>query len=354
MTGALSVVELDVDDAAWRQIVDTATGSSPFHHPRLVRAAASSTGCRSVVLGARRGTELAGGIAAVVSPGGSVLPRSLAAFNGPLVAAMPGAHPRARHRHESTVAGALLDELVRRHPRVSLRMRPGTVDIRGLVERGWVPSLSFTYHLDLSDLSLAWRRVDDNRRRLVRRAEHLGYEVREVSAADADGRLVDRVARLHAQQQASYGTPVELDRAGWRVALASLLGSRVARLFATADPRGDLVAFVLVSASVPSAAVLASGAERSALDDGAAALLRWEVFRQVSGDGVRVLDLNGARSGPHGRFKASFGGELVERWELRSPEQTTVPTWGSIVRRAATGVRSDVRRLRTLRQERSW
>lgn len=128
-----------------------------------------------------------------------------------------------------------------------------------------------------------------------------------------------------------------------------LLGSRAARLFVIDDGRGGPVAaFVLVTSSVPSAAVLASGADRSRLDDGAAASLRWEVIRRLSGDGVDVLDLNGARTGPHGRFKSSFGGELAERWELRPP--AVAPTWRSIPRRALRQVRDDVRSIRGTRR----
>lgn len=342
----LTVTDLDIDDAAWRRIVETATGTSPFHEPRLVQAAASLTGCQLVALGAWRESLMVGGIAAVVSPGGAVLPRSLAAYNGPLIAPIAGASPQTRHRHEAAIAGALLDELTRRHPRCSLRMRPNTFDIRKLMDHGWTASQSFTYHLDIRDLDTTWSRIATNRRRLVRRAEQRAFEVREVHDVTPD--LVDLVARLHDEQQGSYGANVDLDAAGWRLALPALVALSSGRLFVTVDAGGGLAAFVLVSGSAPSAAVLASGAARSTLDDGAAALLRWEVIRRLSADGVEVLDLNGARSGPHGRFKASFGGELAERWELRSPEP--VPSWWSIPRRAVGRVRSDVRQIRQVRQ----
>lgn len=339
------VADLDVEDPAWSRIVATAEGTSSFHHPTLVRAAASSTGCRAVALGARRGTELVGGLVAIATPHGVILPRSLAAYNGPLIAPIPDAHPRVRYHHESAIAGALLDELVRRHPDASLRLRPGTFDVRGVVAAGWTSTMSFTYVLDVRDLELAWHRMSPNRRRLVRRAEQRGIRVREVTVATPA--VIDRVSDLHVEQQASYGAAVDLDPDGWRSALPMLLDSGVARLF-VADDADRIAAFVVVTASTPSAAVLASGADRSRLDDGVAALLRWEAFRVLAADGVDALDLNGARTGPHGRFKSSFGGELVERWELRSPRPA--PRWRTIPRRAARQVRDDIRTIRESRR----
>lgn len=339
----LDVSDLDIDDHDWARVVAMARGTSPFHQPALVRAAAASSGCRVVALGARRGTELVGGVAAIVTPSGSILPRSMAAYNGPLIAPIAGAHPRARHRHESAIAGALLEELLRRHPLTSLRMRPGTFDIRWAIDRGWVSSMSFTYLLEIGDVTSAWQRMSPDRRRLVRRAESRGLRVRE--CIDAPPELVGRMSELHALQQGTYGAALDLDRVGWRTAVPMLLGSRAARLFVVETPAGGLVsAFLIVTASRPSAAVLVSGADPAGLDDGAATLLRWDVIRRLSADGVEVLDLNGARTGVHGRFKSSFGGELAERWELRPPVDTA--TWRTIPRRALRQVRSDIRSIR--------
>lgn len=342
MTASPVVDDMDVEDPAWQAIVDRAAGSSTFHDPRLVRAAAARSECRLVALGAWRGSSLVGGIACVGVDSGAVMARSLAAYNGPLVAPLPGANPTTRHRHESEIGAAILEELLRRQRQVSLRMRPGTIDIRSLLDRGWTASMSFTYHLAIDDLAVTWQRISTNRRRLVRRAQQRGMDVREV--CEPTPPVIDRIAELHAEQQAGYGIGVDLDHQGWRRALPMLLGSGAGRLFVAVDRDDCIVAFVLTSASSPDGAVLASGAAGAALDDGVAALVRWEMIRRLSADGVRTLDLNGARSGPHGRFKTSFGGELVERWELRSPDP--VPTWRSIPRRAAVQARNDLRAIK--------
>jgi hypothetical protein len=210
------------------------------------------------------------------------------------------------------------------------------------MESGWTLSASFTYHLDLTDLDLAWRRMDANRRRLIRRAAQRGLGVREVH--EPSSMLVEHLARLHAEQQASYGAAVDLEAAAWPLAVSMLLSSAAARLFVVDDPSGQVVGFGLVTSSIPTAAMMLSGADLSRLDDGAAALLRWEMVVRLATDGVNELDLNGARTGPHGRFKASFGGELVERWELSPPPAAT---WQSLPRRLARHLRNEVRATRS-------
>jgi hypothetical protein len=88
-----------------------------------------------------------------------------------------------------------------------------------------------------------------------------------------------------------------------------------------------VVAFQLTAAPDPVASAATSGGARVAanlltgacpehLDSGVNGLLRWQIFKLLGGVGFREFDLNGARPGAVGRFKASFGGKLVERWEL--------------------------------------
>lgn len=347
-SGPLVVDDLDPTDARWGRLVETARGATPYHHPTLVRAAASDTGLRLATSGAWRGDELVGVLAVVVRPEGYVRPRALAAYNAPVVAPSASAAPLVRRREESTVVQALLAALVRRHPTVSMRMVPGDFEVLGLIAQGWTVKVAFTYHVDISDPVLAWRRIDENRRRLIRRGERRGVVVREIGQAPAE--VVEWVMALNNEQHDHYepGHSV-LDPEGWRSMLPELLATGVARLFAAESSSGEPVAFALMSASAPLSVMLASGASRAHLDDGATALLRWRVMQQLGAEGVGSIDLAGARSGPSGRFKASFGGQLVERWELRSPPAR--PTWRTIPRRAAHQVRADLREIRADRRE---
>ena len=339
---ALVIDDLDPDDPAWRKLTTSAVGATPVHDPLITRVAALTSDCRWSGLGAWRDGQLVGGVAVVVDGGGEVWPRSLAPYNSPLVLPMPESRPLTRHRHEAMVAGALLDELVRRHGFVKLRMRPRSFDVRRIVESGWDLTSTFTYEVAVADLDIAWRNIDDNRRRLIRRAERQGCVVHEHSQYSTA--LVEEIDRLHLMMRDGYRTSTDLDAEAWEEALQLLLHADLARVFTVSDPEGVSVAFMLVTCTGSVATVLATGADPGQLDSGAGALLRWRMFCSLSAVGVERVDLNGARLGPEGRFKASFGGELVDRWEVTAPQGSGSPGTpsGPAVGGLRTGLRTAV------------
>lgn len=314
---SLEIGDLDPDDQAWRQLTMSSLGATPVHNPVISQVAALTPGCRWSGLGAWRDGQLVGGVAVVANEHGDVWPRSLAPYNSPLIMSVSGARSSTRYRHESEVAGALLDELGKRHQFVSLRLRPQSIDVRKIIESGWKLTSTFTYEINVVDLTEAWRNIDDNRRRLIRRAERLGCTVGEVSRYSTA--LVEEVNRLHRMMRDGYSTSTDLDEQGWHRALKSYFDAGIVRLLNVSAPDGDVVAFVIVTNTRPVSTLLATGADPTRLDSGAGALLRWRMLCALSSDGVEVVDMNGARIGPEGRFKASFGGELVDRWELSSP-----------------------------------
>jgi hypothetical protein len=333
---SLVIGDLDPDDPAWRRLVSSALGATPVHDPLISQVAALAPGCQWSALGVWRDGQLVGGVAVVSNEHGDVWPQSLAPYNSPLIAPLPGALPATRYRHESAVAGALLGELATRHRFVSLRLRPRSIDVRKIVESGWKLTTTFTYEIDVVDLERAWRNIDDNRRRLIRRAERLGCTVREASGYSVG--LVEEVNRLHRMMRDGYRTSTDLDEQGWHQALQLYFEAGLARLLTVSDAGGDVVAFVLTTNTRPVSTLLATGADPSRLDSGAGALLRWRMLCELSSGGVETVDLNGARIGPEGRFKASFGGELVDRWELSTPAGSFPSGTSGTRLRSATGV----------------
>lgn len=319
---SLVIGDLALDDPAWRGLTASAVGATPVHDPLISRVAALTPGCEWSALGAWRDGQLVGGIAVVANDQGEVWPRSLAPYNSPLIMSMPEAKPSTRYRHESEIAGALLEELATRYQFVALRMRPRSIDVRKIVASGWKLTTTFTYEIAISDLDRAWSNIDDNRRRLIRRAEREGCIVLESRGFSYS--LVEEVNRLHLMMRDGYGTSTDLDEGGWQNALQLLFDAGLLRLFTVFDNDGIAAAFVLLTNSRPGATLLATGADPSRLDSGAGALLRWRMFCDLSADGVEVVDMNGARIGPEGRFKASFGGDLVDRWELTSPHASSM------------------------------
>jgi hypothetical protein len=319
---AISIGPLAVGDPAWRALVNDGIGATPFHQPDLVVAVGAATRRQSRGVGAWFGGELVGGVVTLMPVGGAPSPLSAAAYNGPVLAVPSAWAPQptrqsARDRWSSTVIDGLLEAVVDIHPHAMLRMVPMAGDVRASIAAGWRYEPTFTFVLDIADTDRVWAGMDRNRRRLVRRAEELGYQITEEQVAtDA---AVAEVTRLHRNQQAGYGLSGEFDEPGWSVLLTRLLASGAGRLFMARTPAGEAVAFQLLTTMGSSAANLMTGTDAAHLPTGVNGLLRWEVCTVLSSEGLVQLDLNGAKPGESGRFKASFGGHLVERWDAMVP-----------------------------------
>lgn len=324
----LTIERLAIEDRCWRDLVENGIGSTPFHNPAVVSVVAAAMEREAQGWGAWQDGKLIGGLVVLSSPRVRLTPVSAAAYNGPVLLPSPAKSVSSRDRHTSAVISALCGAVRAAHSRVELRMVPRAADVRELIAGGWMLRPTFTYRLAIDDIARAWAAVEHNRRRLIRRAETLGYTVAEVRGdsvrPDAntqryDPSFADAISRLNRVQQGGYGLPADLDLPGWRLLLERLLGCGAARLFVACCPRGELVAFQLVTAQAGVAANLLTGSCPEHRDSGVNGWLRWRVCEVLHREGIRQLDLNGARPGASGRFKASFGGDLIERWELSFP-----------------------------------
>lgn len=382
----LTVRRLAIDDAKWRRIVSSSPHATPFHHPDVVTSVAAAMRREAKGWGAWLDGELVGGIFVLHSPRVRLTPVSAAAYNGPLLGHSPARVQSSNDRHSSDVITALCEAVRSEHSPIELRMAPGTADVRALVAAGWQLRPSFTYRVDISDLRQAWEAIDTNRKRLIRRAERLGYGISELTGPGVTGSqandpcakdpsanepsgtskcqpsesfvgqtigeagiqieayddsVASDVERLHRLQGRGYGLPGDVDLKGWRELLRRTLGQGTVRLFVAKSREGQVVAFQLTAAPDPVASAATSGGAHVAanlltgacpkhLDSGVNGLLRWRVFACLGEAGFREFDLNGARPGEAGRFKASFGGKLIERWELIHGGQ---PSHGRVLRR---------------------
>jgi hypothetical protein len=331
-TPGLHIVSATPHDPVWAAVTAACPWTTAYQYPGPLTAAATPDGFRPVVFIARVDDVPVGGIAAVADDRRQVFPRSAAAYNGPLV--VPDA---ALHRgiDDDVVAQRLVEHLAAHLRHTHLRLAPGSFDVRPLVADGWQPTFTFTWHVDVHDADTAWRGFDADRRRLVRRAERLGYTYERLTdlQADTGARTVDRLAALHTGQQARYGIGPDIAGDGWRVLLPELVRSGDVEVHVARSADGEIAAFVALAPAHGrnatgnatsndtggTAAIVASGADPATIDDGPTSLVRWHLIRHLAALGTAHLDLNGARPGPVGRFKASFGGRLVERWELVAP-----------------------------------
>ena len=225
-----------------------------------------------------------------------------------------------------------------------IRLPSNELDVRTTMASGWRLSTTFTYVVDIGDLAATWHGFDHDRRRLIRRAERLGYHVTE-STDPSELTDNESLARLHRDQAETLGGRDDLDARRSQVLVPRLIDEGAARLFFAYDRAGTPVAAQLVAVdrrrmvSASRVVNLVTGVDRHHRDSGVNGLLRWEVMRAMHDDGVDVFDLNGARIGPTGRFKASFGGRLEPVWMLSIDDHASIGRLlGAVAYRIRTGI----------------
>jgi hypothetical protein len=345
----LSIRSLDPSDPAWNRLTLTGDGRTAFHCPSLVRAVAEAYGHRLTGFGAFNGSTMVGGIVVGDASTGHLRPLPMAAINGPLVHPSTSRHQSSRDRHSSRVIAALLQSVGGQRG-AFVRMLPSTGDIREALATGWQATPTFTYEMELHQLKQTWDAMDGDRRRLVRRAERLGYHVTERRSGDGDSaHVVNELIRLHIAQQSFYGPVTPPIREAMRQIVDDLLASGCGRLFIARDADGSAVAMQFVVVWADHAANLFTGSSRSDADRGANTLLRWKAASHLHDDGVVRIDLNGARPGPAGRFKASLGADLVPRWDLHQPDRRPV----ALLQRATARARQELKSSWSRREVRS-
>lgn len=324
---SFSIRSLEPTAPEWRELAATGSGATSYHNPDLVVAASTAFGKENLGWGVWGGGELLGGLLMQRRAGGAIGPSPVVPFNGPVIRPSSSPYRSVRDRHDSRVLASLFDAVSSEAPTSRIRMSTEISDIREALSRGWAVGSSFSYVMDISDLESTWKEMDPNRRRLIRRAESNGYVVTSLSSLGPDpDRLVAEMIELQRRQMSPYGERPRANVSTWRTLCEGVIGTGSGRLFVACSPDGSPVAFQLTAVWRDLAGNMITGSDPEHAALGANSLLRWRVCELLHAEGVSRIDLNGARSGEAGRFKASLGAEISERWDLWRPDGVPLRT----------------------------
>jgi hypothetical protein len=304
---------IDVLDAAgyaeWDALVASSPHGSPYATTAYLDALCAATGGSYRVLVARKGDDLAGGIALYEDPtanGRRAAPRPLLFYNGVVLREHPTKYPSQRTSRllETTTA---LERAIRESgpPRIALRHRHPFHDVRAFVAGGWTARPGYTYVVDLGDMKAAWERVEQNLRRLVNRCGAQGM----LFTDDDD---FDSYYRMHEAQAERKGTDRYLAHAGFRAWFDTLRAAGLCRLFHARLPTGESIsAQIVLTGTHRVTHSVTAAADAAHLNSGASAFLRWKVFERLAEMGYAANDLTDAALNPVTHFKSQLGGELV-------------------------------------------
>jgi hypothetical protein len=306
----------------WSGLVRESPEGSIYSMPEYLDVLCAATGGRFRVLAVERGGELLGGAALYEERsrlGPVVGPRLLLTYNGVVSAHCDSQYPsQCTGRYLETLAALLPALAGAGYARLTLKCRAPFADARPFLQAGWFVRPSYTYVVHLADLDAAWKRVEQNLRRLVKRCEQEGLAITE----DQD---FDSYYRMHRSIHERKGMKLYLPERRFRAYVESLQSRGLGRLFHARLATGRSVAAQLVlTGGHPVTHTVTAASDPEFLRLGASAFLRWKVFGELARGGFEGNDLTDASLNAVTHFKAQLGGDLEMCLVLKRPDPPKV------------------------------
>lgn len=311
--------------ADWAAFVEQSPSGSIYSTPAYLEALSAVTGGRFEVLAVEKGDQIVGGVALYEedTPGGvRVSPRLLLYYNSPVLVGLDSRHPY-RETSEHLKVLTELESWLRSagYGRLSLKCVPGLSDLRPMISGGWAVRPTWSYVVPVSDIDATWDRIEQNLRRLVRRAGKEGIVVSE----DDD---FQSFFRLHASTMVRKNHRTYLPRDRFERYFRLLHEQGLATLFHARMPDGAAAASALVLLGRhPVSHTVSAAADATLQGLGTNALLRWESFKALHERGFAGVDLTDASLNAVTRFKAQLGGDLVMSLEIDAPRSARFRAW---------------------------
>jgi Acetyltransferase (GNAT) domain len=292
----------------WQALVEGSPQGSVYANPAYLDALCEATGATFRILVARRDDELVGGVALYERRAGAgvrVAPRTLLYYNCIVLREPATKYPSvqtARLLEASTALEAAL--AAAGYERIVLKNHSSFSDARVFMAQGWSVRPGYSYVVPIDDLALAWDRVEQNLRRLVKRCTNDGLQLTE----DDD---FDSFWRMHAATTERKGTDLYLPEPAFKRFFTRLHGLGLCRLYHARLPSGQSISAQLVLLGKHAVSHTASAAADAAhLKMGATAFLRWKVFEALAEMGYAANDLTDAALNSVAHFKSQLGGTL--------------------------------------------
>ena len=309
MSAALTTHLLEESEYdAWNALVADSPQGSVYSTPGYLSALCEAAGGNFRILAAKRGEELAGGVAIYERPAGTglrVTPRPLLYYNGLVLRRHTTKYPSQTTSRILEISFALEDALSSAgYEGIVLKNRSSFTDARAFMSKGWSARPGYSYVVPIGDLAAAWGRVEQNLRRLVNRCANEGVQLTE----DDD---FDSFYRMHLATSERKGAPLYLPQPAFQRFFTTLRASGLCRLYHARLPQGQSISAQLVLLGpYPVSHSVSAATDPEYMNTGATPFLRWKVFEALSALGYVANDLTDAALNPVAHFKSQLGGSL--------------------------------------------
>ena len=311
----------DADYDAWNSFVAKSPYGSIYSTTDYLDILCGAACGKFKIIAAMRGDDIAGGIGLYENKsrfGTFVSTRLLLYYNGLVLQDYDTKYPSQRTSRHLQILAALEEALSKAcYASLQLKSRSYFYDARIFLLNGWNARLTYTYVVNLNDISAAWNRIEQNLRRLIKRCMEQGMQF-------SDDDDFESLYKLHAQTHERKGSPLYLPHDKFKQYFEQLKKKNLCRLYHARLPNGQAIASQLVLLGEhPVSHSVCAGTDEEFLNSGASVFLRWKVFENLSELGYNANDLTDAALNPVTRFKSQLGADLQACLMLSRPDAMT-------------------------------
>jgi hypothetical protein len=287
---------------AWNEFVKASPQGTLFHTSKWLR----TSGLPFRIYGCFKDDSLVGGMVV------EVLGHQIAGHthHSPyLGVVLPPPSPKylTTLTYHKNILVALANYVYGQFRELSCRMSPQVIDLQPFIWARYATSIRYTYRIELSDLDVAWRNMEDKRRNDIRKAERDGVTVESGGTMKDVLSLVEMSFERH-QEKVHF--------AEMAIRREKVLGADdQCRCFVAKDGAGQAIAGAFMVWDTKSAYYLLGGYDPKSSHRGAGALAIWAAIRHAGETlGLQWFDFVGSTVRPVERFFRDFGGILTPHY----------------------------------------
>jgi CelD/BcsL family acetyltransferase involved in cellulose biosynthesis len=294
----------------WDDFVDQSPQGSIYSKSFWLRAMSELTNAQFKILSAFKGGTICGGIGLCFRKtiiGNVVFRPVLANYSSIVLRKFDTKYPSRVTSDSMELIRSLMSELeTKEYALVRIENRPAIDDIRAFSWNHWDIDVHYTYEVPLHDLESLKSVVAHSIHKQIRKCEEAGIRIS----------VVDDCERFYSLYKMSFermnrGGP-QIDEYRFKKLYGELTQHGCCKTYFASLENGEAVsARIVLFTKNEVAHDWVAGADPHYFQTGATPFLLWQVIQDMSQQGYKYLDLNGANQESIAKFKSEFGGRLV-------------------------------------------
>jgi hypothetical protein len=293
----------------WDEFVDKSPQGSIYSKSFWLKSISEITDRKFKILAAFKGGNIFGGIGLCIRKtilGNIISSPLLTPYNSLILREPDTKYPSRITSENLELIREIISKLeIKECGAVAIQNRPSINDIRAFSWNNWDTKVQYTYEIPLFDLDSLKATLAHNVRKQIRKSEETNVQIRTV---DDCGKFYS----LFSQSLERQNRPVPIKENKFRSFYESLKQHNCCRMYFAEMKSGETVsARITLFTKNQVAHDWVAGASPEYFQTGATPFLLWRIIEDLSQQGYRYLDLNGANIENIAKFKSEFGGRLV-------------------------------------------